>query len=600
MSQTELTNVRRFNRRAWSGLVGLFLALHVTLVLEDILTWAPLMDEPAHLAAGVVYALTGEFDLYNVNPPLARLIGAVPALLVMDASLLPSRSDEYKDLRLEGRIGHDFFVKNTHSLWCLRGARLCSLIASVAVAWMILCWATRISGRVGGLCALGLWCFSPTVISSAATFGADMPATAAILATVMAYERALKTPAWFNTLAAGTLLGIAFLTKFTALALTPMLAGCLAIRPGLGSRHWWALAAHGAVVFGWAVIVCNLGYGLRGIGTSLETFTFQSRPLTGHSVAVQSGNRFRGSFFGALPSPFPEVFVKGVDTQLSDFDRWGVTYFAGSWHDMPPAGIYWRVMFLKAPLGTLGLIAFSIFRLSSHLRMPRGGRAMSLNPCLWLSLFAIAGAVIHKPDIWFLRYLLPAFPLAAIVFARVCSLPKAMHRFGPGIITVCLLCNAVTSVEHHGEHLSYIGELFGGPYHAHEWLIDGNTDCGQDVLKLTSWAMIEGIADRLHVSVVSPLTYLDWGFRAAPASAFHTNFTNQDSADHPGPIAGIFAVSDTYLESRDGGLKYLTRIQPKRRFGSIAVFEITPAEATRLRSELGITESKFTQSEPTP
>ena len=68
--------------------------IHATLVLENIFTWAPLGDEPAHVTAGVVYALTGEFDLYNVNPPLARLVGAAPALLLMDVPPLSPRSDK--------------------------------------------------------------------------------------------------------------------------------------------------------------------------------------------------------------------------------------------------------------------------------------------------------------------------------------------------------------------------------------------------------------------------------------------------------------------------------------------------------------------------
>lgn len=600
MSQPGLPSVRGRKRRVWAGLAGLFVAIHVALVLENIFTWAPTSDEPAHLAAGVVYGLTGEFDLYNVNPPLVRLVGAFPALLLMDVPPLSPQSDEYKDMRLEWRIGHDFFVKNSQSLTFLRGARLCSLTASVVTAVMILGWATRMAGRVGGLCALGLWCFSPTVISLASTFGADMPAATTILAAVLAIERMLKTRAWLNTLAAGLLLGIAFLTKFTALALTPMLVGCLIARRDLLAKQWWALTEHSALVIVLAVLVCNLGYGFRGTGTPLASFAFRSRLLAGDSSNGHSGNRFRGSCVGALPVPFPDVFLRGIDSQLWDFDRWGPTYFAGDWYDTRPVGVYWRVMLLKAPLGTLGLLAFVAFRMIAHLQMTWSCGGMRRSPGLWLSLLVIAGAVIGKPEICFVRYLLPAFPLAAIVLAGLCFRPPVMRGFSGGVISIGLLCNGLTVVAHHGEHLSYLSEAFGGSCRAHEWLIDGNIDWGQDVCKLKNWAMTEGITDQLHVSVVSPLTNSDWGFQAAPASEFHTNFASVDRAAHPGPTAGVFAVSVAYLESKDGGLKYLKSLRPKQRFGSIAVFEITPAESDQLRNDMDLAESNLSRSEPIP
>lgn len=600
MSQPDLSSVLERKRRVWAGVAGLLVSIHVALVLENIFTWAPMVDEPAHVATGVVYALTGEFELYNVNPPLVRLIGAIPALFMMDVPPLSPQSEQVNGTRLEWRIGRDFFVSNPHSLAFLRGARLCSLISSVSVAAMILAKATRIAGRLGGLFALGLWCFSPTVISSAAAFGTDMPAAATILAAVMAFERMLKMSTWGNAIVTGLLLGIAFLTKFTSLVLILMVVCSLIVRRDIGSKHWWALATLSVLVIGLAVIVCNLGYGFRGTCTAVESFSFRSQLLAGHSINGPWGNRFRGTCVGRLPIPFPEVFVKGVDSQLSDFDHWGETYFAGRWYDTPPAGIYWRVMFLKMPLGTLGLIAFAVIGLMANFVALWSSAGMSRHPGLWLSLFVIAGTVISKPEICFMRYLLPAFPLTAILLAGLCIRSTVMRSFRRGVIAVGLLFNGLTAIAHHGEHLSYLSKVLGGSSRAHEWLIDGNIDWGQDVLKLKSWAMTKGITDQLHVSIVSPLTNSDWGFQAAPTSEFHTNFTNENRADYPGPTAEIFAVSGAYLESVDGGLKYLTRNRPKHRFGSIVVFEISPADVDRLQSESGLTGTKLNQLEVSP
>ena len=39
------------------------------------------LNEPAHLTAGISIWQFGRFDVYNINPPLARVVAAVPVLL---------------------------------------------------------------------------------------------------------------------------------------------------------------------------------------------------------------------------------------------------------------------------------------------------------------------------------------------------------------------------------------------------------------------------------------------------------------------------------------------------------------------------------------
>ena len=42
---------------------------------------SPNLDEPGHLASGISHWEFGRFELYRVNPPLVRMVAAIPILL---------------------------------------------------------------------------------------------------------------------------------------------------------------------------------------------------------------------------------------------------------------------------------------------------------------------------------------------------------------------------------------------------------------------------------------------------------------------------------------------------------------------------------------
>src|SRR4051812_37405836 len=61
--------------------VILILSIHALLLLWQSRRYAATIDEPAHLAAGLSHWTFSRFDLYRVNPPLVRLLAALPVLL---------------------------------------------------------------------------------------------------------------------------------------------------------------------------------------------------------------------------------------------------------------------------------------------------------------------------------------------------------------------------------------------------------------------------------------------------------------------------------------------------------------------------------------
>ena len=74
-------------------LVGALLAIMGSTCLCSLRVKSPTVDEFAHLPAGYYYWKTGDFSLYDKNPPLMRLLCAAP-LLAKNISVDWSRSHE--------------------------------------------------------------------------------------------------------------------------------------------------------------------------------------------------------------------------------------------------------------------------------------------------------------------------------------------------------------------------------------------------------------------------------------------------------------------------------------------------------------------------
>ncbi len=73
-------------RRRLSALLSVYaLAAHAGLLAYSAWRHSPVLTEVGQLPAGISHWELGRFDLYRVNPPLVRLVAALPVLQVPDA-----------------------------------------------------------------------------------------------------------------------------------------------------------------------------------------------------------------------------------------------------------------------------------------------------------------------------------------------------------------------------------------------------------------------------------------------------------------------------------------------------------------------------------
>ena len=94
-------------------------------------TW----DEPFHLTAGVSQWQTGDPRLNVDHPPLARMIGGLPALFMKLPSVADTSPDAWKAADLVKSTNSYFAPIEDHLLW---PGRVCMLSLSILLGWLLL------------------------------------------------------------------------------------------------------------------------------------------------------------------------------------------------------------------------------------------------------------------------------------------------------------------------------------------------------------------------------------------------------------------------------------------------------------------------------
>jgi len=426
--------------------VALLLLAHAALLAWGAYRHSPAIDAWAHLPSGLIHWQQGRFDLYRVNPPLVRLVAAVPLLLVGPHAQweIPPASGAHRP-EVDAAIAL-YFACGPRVFGYFTVARLACIPFSLLGGWVCYRWAGALYGRAAGMLALVLWCFSPDILAHGQMITPDLGATALGLAANYAYWHWLRAPTWSGALVAGAGLGLALSAKTTWIVLLVLwpLAWLVArwTRRGASAfmlRGLLQLAAIPAL----SAYMVNLVYGFRGSLSSLGDLEFVSAALRGPPPQAEAAsaagtqtvvdNRFRGTLLGRCRIPLPRDFILGIDRQKLDFESRFPSYLRGQWRDGGWWYYYLYAMAVKVPLGMWGMLVLAAVAIAR-------GRRRGFSP----------------DEAWLL---LPA-------------------------LAVLVLVSSQTVYPH---SLAYFNESVGGPRCGHLHLLGSSVDWAQDFLYLREW-----------------------------------------------------------------------------------------------------------------
>lgn len=491
---------RHFSSRFYRRLAAILFLVHAALDAWGAYVHSPTFNEPGHLVAGICNWQFGRFDVYKVNPPLARMAAAAP-VLVVSPNTDWSSFYEGPAARPEFAMGEDFVAANgERSFWLFTLARWACIPFSLIGAYVCFRWASDLYGRAGGLLALALWCFCPNILGHGQLLTPDVPAASLGLASAYTFWLWLRKPTWSRTFLSGLVLGIAELAKMTLvvfLAIWPILWLIYRWpdRKSLRSRDWLRELGMLIIRMILAIYILNLGYGFEGSLTPLGKFQFVSATLRGDAAdgaglqppasRPEVGNRFAQRWLGYLPVPLPKNYVLGLDLQKRDFERYHQpSYLRGRFRERGWWYYYLYALAIKVPLGTWVLVALAaVVGIWSKVNVRLRDEFVLLAPTAVILFFVSSQTAFSQH----MRYVLPAFPFVFVWIGRVARIFDRKHLVLAGIATAALGWSIASSLWAYPHSLSYFNELVGGPTGGPKHLIHSNVDWGQDLLNLKRW-----------------------------------------------------------------------------------------------------------------
>jgi hypothetical protein len=457
------------------------------------------IDEPDHLAAGMEWLSAGKYLYEDQHPPLARVLGALGPYLAGER--WHGGPDSYREgYRILGRDAH-----YDRTLALGRAGILPFFWIASAVVFL---WGLRTAGKSAALAATLLFTTLPPVLAHSGLITTDMAAAAWTGAAVLASLYWVERPDRRRTAIFGAALGLACLSKFSALLFLP--AALLLMHRARLWRHRRSLAA-----------ACGLAF-----------------------LVIWAGYRF--SFarveYLHLRLPAPRFFT-GLATLWAHNAAGHASYLlgrrseAGFWYYYPVA------LAIKTPLAMLLLVS------GAALAWRR--RFMPLAPALAFCAAILICAVLSRINIG-VRHVLPIYVGLAVIGGGVAA-TMLQRRATRWILAALLLWHVASGALQHPDYLAYTNEIAGS--HPENFVADSDLDWGQDMKRL---------AGRLQRAGASEVTFEPF-IKTYPTLAGDA-FPRILPVDPEHPAAGWNAVSVSTWKIF-GVPKWAGRIQPQERVG---------------------------------
>lgn len=573
----DTNNVRTWrNSRATAAIVALLLLVHAALAIDVARKFTVTHDEYWHIPVGLLNLKTARFDYDNLNPPLLRMIAALP--LAATGAQTGQIADN-ADPRMVGDAFVEAYAANDAQAYRskITLARVPIAILSVLTGLMLATWCLQDFGRASAVVVTILWCFSPMVLGCASLVTTDLGAGGLFVAAIWRAWRFARQPTLSNAIWMGFVLGLGPLAKYTCVLAVPFAV-----------TTWWICRFRNAdrmrqplktTIIHWgaaglvALFVINAGYFFRGTGTALLDLSFRSQFFTSAKKNLE--------FVSGVPIPLPVDLIQGIDHQRMMMEGNHPVYLDGVWSEQGRWDYFLKAFAYKVPHAyQLAFFLACVVSCSSGQRDRRRLNFILMLPVVVLLILA-SGSGMQLG----LRYVFPVFPL---LFMFVAQTGMVRWRSLAGIAVVIAVAGCVTSVRHHPNHIAYFNEASGGPVGGREHLLDSNIDWGQDLYLLKPY-MVANDIDSIQLAY----------FGMVRPDQLGIEFT----IPSPGNLQpGWYAISTNFVKGRPhtirrpdgevthsniGAYSVFGLLAPKARLGeSIDIYNVTSFEIDEARSRM--------------
>jgi hypothetical protein len=467
--------IRHFFWLAVAAILAIAGALEVRSAMGETQTW----DEGIHIVAGYSYLKLGDYSWNVEHPPLVKIVSALP-LALMGLAAEPNEADgKRKD---QVRYGTDFLYKNRRDadsiLLAARSANiLLTLLFACAVAW----WTRRRYGPAAGLAAAALCAFDPNLMAHGRYVTTDFPVTVFFFFACVLWVEYLEKATPRRLLAAAAALGLALITKFSAVLLLPALAilyaACWIRRPREFPVRRAALAA--ATLAATVVLMVMVVYWPETVRCwrtnvpQLSTLVVRGNP-TGE-ILFYLGRKLH------LPA---HAYLYGLNA-VADHNAGGHPSYLLGMRSETGWWYYFPVVFaVKSTMAALGaallLLGAGLWQAWRRQWVSPMTLGLAVPPVLYFVFSMTSGINIG------MRHILPVYPFLYVGVAGWLA-TRANRRRGAYVLAALAALQIGECARITPDYLAFFNELAGGPGRGPEYLVDSNIDWGQDVKKLGLW-----------------------------------------------------------------------------------------------------------------
>jgi hypothetical protein len=452
----------------------MFFALYVSTIINKSATY----DEPIIIASGNYYLTHYDNSVNAENPPFLKSLLALPTLLmnIKEPQTKPGLFFTYNP-NLSFNYGKEFIFSNNYST-ILFLARSVNIMITILFALSIyLTIKLLLKDRILAFLGFILFLLMPNIIANGRLATLDTGvAMLMFTSTMLLYQYYLsRKRKWL--LYAGVILGLALVSKYTALLLVPILLTQVLILFFISKEK----RIRNTVIvlltlFAVSSIIVCLFYFNSNYNLLLFDRTFNSSLLN----AV-----LKNPIISKIPILLPYDYIKGFDIvsfiNSAGFPSvfWGKFYRPGIniWY------YYIVIMLVKIPIPILLLTLFGSFCIIKKHYKNKLLYFFLIPPIIILACFSFF--TDRQLGIRYILFVFPYIIIASIYAIKIFIVYKS--KLAINICYLFLLWIMFESFYIYPNYLTYFNQFIGGSANGHKRFADSNLDWGQDLPAVKKW-----------------------------------------------------------------------------------------------------------------
>jgi hypothetical protein len=446
-------------------------------------------DEAIHLLAGYVYLKDQRFDFNAEHPPLAKTIAALPLLAIKptvpDGQYWEAGKNFFYDGAWAHRdLGEAFLYKvGNDADQLLFWGRFPIVILTLLLGISIYVIATRLWGWIGGMVAVALYAFDPTIAAHGHLVTTDIAASLGMLLAVYSFWLLLDKLTYWRVLAFGAALGFALASKYSTLALLPILSLVLIFRFVIDKdilTRWQTvlISLVGGLIVAWLVIAGSYQFQLTPppATKTVVSDVSQVNGIMNQQTKVHDAMDKAYSFL--RPVLLPSNYLKGTYLVYRTVTLGRTAYLLGQtsnqgwWYYFP------ILLLTKTTVPAITLLLVGATLLVKDVERRKIGGYILLAGLIYLGFTLLSKANIG------LRHAMPVLPF---FFVAAGALAVKLNKIRLIATTTLLLWLVGSFVAAFPYYLPYYNEFALGSNNGYKISTDSNTDWGQDLKRIKKY-----------------------------------------------------------------------------------------------------------------